>query len=102
VQTSVWTVIQESSRSSKLVAHGDYTASKPSPDPFLKAAELLEADPRHCLALEDSLDDIRSASAAGMMAVMVPDILEPTSEIRGLCTMVARDLHEVRDLVLAD
>jgi hypothetical protein len=36
-----------------------------------------------------------------MMAVMVPDILEPTSEIRGLCTMVARDLHEVRDLVSA-
>ena len=38
---------------------------------------------------------------AGMMAVMVPDILEPTSEIRGLCTMVVRDLHEVRDLMSA-
>src|SRR6266851_1653975 len=55
-----------------IVAHGDYTASKPSPDPFLRAAELLEVDPRHCLALEDSLNGIRSASAAGMMAVMVP------------------------------
>jgi len=84
-----------------IVAHGDYTASKPSPDPFLRAAELLEVDPRHCLALEDSLNGIRSASAAGMMAVMVPDILDPTPEIRGLCTMVVRDLHEVRDVVLA-
>ena len=84
-----------------IVAQGDYTASKPSPDPFLRAAELLEVDPTHCLALEDSFNGIRSASAAGMMAVMVPDILEPTSEIRGLCTMVARDLHEVRDLVSA-
>jgi HAD superfamily hydrolase (TIGR01509 family) len=84
-----------------IVAHGDYAASKPAPDPFLRAAELLEVDPRHCLALEDSLNGIRSASAAGMMAVMVPDILEPTSEIRGLCTLIVRDLHEVRDLVLA-
>jgi hypothetical protein len=31
---------------------------------------------------------------------MVPDLLEPTDEIRGLCTFVARDLHEVRGLML--
>ena len=31
---------------------------------------------------------------------MVPDLLEPTDEIRSLCTFVARDLHEVRSLIL--
>jgi hypothetical protein len=31
----------------------------------------------------------------------VPDLLEPTDEIRALCTFVARDLHEVRDILLA-
>jgi hypothetical protein len=36
-----------------------------------------------------------------MMTVMVPDLLEPTDEIRGLCTVVARDLREVRTLILA-
>ena len=36
-----------------------------------------------------------------MMTVMVPDLLEPTNELRALCVLVARDLHEVRDLVLA-
>jgi beta-phosphoglucomutase-like phosphatase (HAD superfamily) len=53
------------------------------------------------LALEDSHNGIRSASSAGMMSVMVPDLLEPTDEIRGLCTFVVRDLHEVRRVILS-
>jgi hypothetical protein len=32
---------------------------------------------------------------------MVPDLLEPTEALRALCVLVARDLHQVRDLVLA-
>jgi HAD superfamily hydrolase (TIGR01509 family) len=85
----------------EIVGHGDYTAGKPAPDPFLKAAERLGVEPRLCLALEDSHNGVRSASSAGMMTIMVPDLLEPTDEIRGLCTFVARDLHEVRRLILA-
>src|SRR5260221_4129359 len=83
------------------MGHGDYAASKPAPDPFLKAAERLGVEPRLCLALEDSHNGVRSASSAGMMTVMVPDLLEPTDEIRGLCTLVLRDLHEVRRLILS-
>jgi HAD superfamily hydrolase (TIGR01509 family) len=78
-----------------VVALGDYTNSKPAPDPFLKAAERLKVDPRHCLALEDSLNGVRSASAAGMMTVMVPDLVQPTAEIRSLCAAVAGSLLEV-------
>ena len=84
-----------------IVCRGDYERGKPAPDPFLKAAERLGVEPRLCLALEDSHIGVRSASAAGMMTVMVPDLLEPTAELRALCAAVARDLHEVRDLVLA-
>jgi beta-phosphoglucomutase-like phosphatase (HAD superfamily) len=82
-----------------LVCRGDYEAGKPAPDPFLKAAERLGVDPRSCLALEDSHIGVRSASAAGMMTVMVPDLMEPTEDVRALCVVVARDLHEVRELV---
>ena len=89
------------SRFHAVVAHGDYVTGKPAPDPFLRAAERLGVEPRSCLALEDSYNGIRSASAAGTMTVMVPDLLEPTDEMRGLCTLVARDLHEVRELLLA-
>jgi len=84
----------------EIVGYGDYASGKPAPDPFLKAAERLGVEPRLCLALEDSHNGVRSASSAGMITIMVPDLLEPTDEIRGLCTFVARDLHEVRSLIL--
>lgn len=84
-----------------IVAAGDYTASKPAPDPFLKAAERLAVAPRDCLALEDSHNGIRSASAAGMMAIMVPDLIEPTAEIERIC-LVVPSLHDVRELILSN
>ena len=84
-----------------VVAHGDYARSKPSPDPFLTTATRLGIEPVDCLVLEDSYNGVRAASAAGMMTIMVPDLLEATDEIRGLCTFVVRDLHAVRGLVLA-
>lgn len=79
-----------------IVARGDYARGKPAPDPFLMAAERLGVDPAACLALEDSHNGVRAAHAAGMMTVMVPDLLAPTAEIAGLCAAVAETLHEVR------
>ena len=84
-----------------VAAHGDYARHKPHPDPFLKAAELLGVDPRACLALEDSHHGIRSASSAGMMTVMVPDLLPATVVICALCLHVVPDRHEVRRLLEA-
>src|SRR5882762_4988740 len=84
-----------------IVGRGDYEVGKPAPDPFLKAAERLGVEPRLCLALEDSHNGIRSASSAGMMTIMVPDLLEPTDEIRALSIFVARDLHDVRRLIVS-
>jgi HAD superfamily hydrolase (TIGR01509 family) len=84
-----------------IVGHGDYAAGKPAPDPFLAAAQRLGIEPSLCLALEDSHNGVRSAVTAGMMTIMVPDLLEPTDDIRGLCTLIAADLHEVRRLILA-
>jgi HAD superfamily hydrolase (TIGR01509 family) len=83
-----------------VIGHGDYASGKPAPDPYLNAAERLGVAPEACLALEDSHNGVRSASAAGMMTVMVPDLLPPTDEIRALCMVIAADLHEVRRLIL--
>lgn len=82
-----------------IIARGDYDRPKPDPQPFLKAAEALGASPADCLALEDAYHGIRSAAAAGMMTVMVPDILDATEEMETLCVRIVRDLHEVRDLL---
>ena len=84
-----------------VVASGDYARGKPNPDPFLTAAARLGVDPADCLALEDSHNGVRAAHAAGMMTVMVPDLLPATEEIRGLCAAVADTLHAVPAMIEA-
>ena len=84
-----------------LITRDVTTRGKPHPEPYLKAAEALGVEPEHCLALEDSHNGVRAASAAGMMTIMVPDMLDPTEEMRSLCVRIARDLHEVRELLAA-
>jgi HAD superfamily hydrolase (TIGR01509 family) len=84
-----------------VVAAGDYARGKPSPDPFLEAARRLGVEPSACLALEDSHNGVRAAHAAGMMTVMVPDLLEATAEMHELCVTIARTLHDVRDMIMA-
>lgn len=84
-----------------LVTRELQTRGKPHPEPFLKAAEALGVAPEDCLALEDSHNGVRAAHAAGMMTVMVPDMLDPTEEMRTLTVRIARDLHEVRELLVA-
>ncbi len=82
-----------------IVAHGDYVQGKPNPDPFLNAADQLGVEPAHCLALEDSHNGVRAASRAGMMTIMVPDLLLPNTEMEDLCVCIARDLHQVCSLI---
>ncbi len=84
-----------------IVAAGDYARGKPNPDPFLTAAARLGADPTGCLALEDSHNGVRAGYAAGMMTVMVPDLLEATAEMRSLCVAIGETLHDVRGMILA-
>ncbi|MDB5482104.1 MAG: hydrolase, haloacid dehalogenase-like family [Caulobacteraceae bacterium] len=84
-----------------IVAAGDYARGKPNPDPFLTAADRLGVDPAACLALEDSHNGVRAAHAAGMMTIMVPDLLEATQEMRSLCVAISQTLHEVRALLEA-
>jgi HAD superfamily hydrolase (TIGR01509 family) len=78
-----------------VVAAGDYAKGKPHPDPFLAAATRLGVRPERCVALEDSHNGVRAAHAAGMMTVMVPDLLPATDEMRALAMMVLGSLHEV-------
>jgi HAD superfamily hydrolase (TIGR01509 family) len=82
-----------------IVASGDYVNGKPHPEPFMIAAKRLGVAPEACIALEDSHNGIRSASAAGMMTIMVPDLLPPTEEMRQLCVHVALNLLEVSNAI---
>jgi HAD superfamily hydrolase (TIGR01509 family) len=82
-----------------VVAQGDYVGGKPHPAPFLKAAERLGVAPESCVALEDSYHGVRSASGAGMMTIMVPDLFPATEAMKELCVGIARDLHDVCALI---
>lgn len=83
-----------------ILTRDDVEHSKPRPDLFLRAAAGIGADPALCLAVEDSHNGVRAAHAAGMMTVMVPDIVSASDEIRALCVAVVESLHEVRALLM--
>jgi HAD superfamily hydrolase (TIGR01509 family) len=83
-----------------IVTRDEVSHGKPRPDLFIKAAEGLGMEARHCLALEDSHNGIRAAHAAGAMPVMVPDIVPPSDEIRAMCVAVVGSLHEVQSLMM--
>lgn len=53
--------------------------AKPSPEIYEKACRALGVDPGEALALEDSYNGIRSAHGAGMITIMIPDLLTDSS-----------------------
>jgi HAD superfamily hydrolase (TIGR01509 family) len=53
----------------------DVRESKPAPEPYLLAAELLGVDPGGCIVLEDSPNGVAAAEAAGCLVVAVPSLL---------------------------
>lgn len=75
------------------------TKSKPDPEIYLKACERIGVEPAHALALEDAPGGIRSAHAAGLYPVMVPDLVQPTEEIEALLFRKYESLLDVIDLL---
>jgi HAD superfamily hydrolase (TIGR01509 family) len=55
--------------------------SKPAPDIYLAAAEKLGTDPLSCMGVEDSVNGVKSVRAAGMVCVMVPDMIPFTKAL---------------------
>ena len=84
-----------------IVAGEMVTRGKPFPDTFLLAAEKLGAHPARTVVLEDSNPGIRAAAAGGFIPVMVPDLIAPQDDVRGLWVRCCASLLEVRDLLAA-
>jgi HAD superfamily hydrolase (TIGR01509 family) len=85
-----------------LTVAGDEVAhTKPHPEPYLTAARLLNADPRQCVALEDSPNGTESATAAGCHVVAVPSVV-PIADAPGrtvVTSLLELDLARLRSLV---
>jgi HAD superfamily hydrolase (TIGR01509 family) len=77
--------------SSEEVARG-----KPAPDVYLEVARRLAVDPGSAAAIEDSHNGIRSAHAAGMKVVAIPNAhFPPDEESLSLADVVVRSLAEL-------
>ena len=77
--------------SSEEVAHG-----KPAPDVYLEAARRLGVEATGCAAVEDSANGIRSARAAGMRVIAIPNPHYPPSEdVLALADIVLNSLDDL-------
>lgn len=78
------------------VTCGDAVArSKPAPDIYIEACRATGGTPDSCVAVEDSINGIISAFDAGLMPIMVPDILQPDERVEGMLFAVCGDLGEL-------
>ncbi len=95
-QTAMWLIEDADVKKyfDKFVCGNMVTHGKPHPEVFLTAAKELQLDPQDCIALEDSLNGIKSAHNAGMKPIMVPDMLQPSEEIKPMLFALCKDLDE--------
>ena len=74
------------------ISSDDVSNTKPDPEGYLKAAELLNIDIKRCLILEDSLTGVTAARASGAKVVAVPHLVEILEDYQ---TKVISSLEEV-------
>ena len=81
----------------RIVGGNQIQNSKPSPDIYLKACEVLGANPPDTIAVEDSPNGIRSAYRDGMIPVIIADLIQPDEEIRQMYYKKYASLTEFRE-----
>ena len=78
------------------VSSEEVQRGKPAPDVYLEAARRLGVAPERCAAIEDSESGIRSAQAAGMKVVAIPNrSFRPSDEVLASADVVLRALEEL-------
>lgn len=72
---------------------------KPEPDTYIAGARALGFEPSECMALEDSPNGVISASTAGCITVMIPDLSQPDEVLRSRLYAVCKNLADVREVI---
>ncbi|HEX9381003.1 MAG TPA: HAD family phosphatase [Gaiellaceae bacterium] len=85
------------------VSSEEVQRGKPAPDVYLEAARRLGVDPANCAAIEDSANGIRSAHAAGMSVIAIPNpAFPPPEEARALAGVVLDSIAELEPSVVKE
>ncbi len=86
-----------------VVSADEVPRGKPEPDVYLRALELLEADPSQTAAVEDSANGIRSAYAARIAVIAIPNReFPPDAEALSLASRVVAKLDDLDAALIRD
>ena len=83
----------------KIICADMVKQGKPAPDIYSFAVTSLGLQPCETVAVEDSPNGVRSASKAGCLTVMIPDLSEPDEELNKLLWARADSLFDLKDLL---
>jgi HAD superfamily hydrolase (TIGR01509 family) len=85
---------------SATVCGDEVPSGKPAPDPYLRAAALLDLQPGECLAVEDSVTGAAAAERAGCPVLVVPNDVEVPggARRRHISSLAGLDLADLRDI----
>ncbi len=86
-------------RFAALCSGRDVPRGKPEPDIYLAGAAALNLPPEHCLALEDAPAGIESAFRAGCLPVLIPDLDQPTEQLKTMLYARADSLADIPQLL---
>lgn len=73
---------------------------KPAPDIFLLAAERIRCAPEDCYVFEDGVNGCLAGIAAGCATIMIPDLFQPTEELRQKCAGIFESLTAAKDAII--
>lgn len=86
-------------RFSCIVSGDQVSNGKPAPDLFLEAARRLAVLPQACIVFEDSEAGLQAANAAGIPAIMIPDLKPPSPQAKALAFRILPSLHEAAEFI---
>lgn len=82
-----------------IVTSEDVAQGKPAPDIFLEVSRRIHVPPQECVVFEDSYVGVQGASSAGMCTIMVPDLEQPSAQIKSLTYRVLNSLEQASELL---
>jgi len=80
-----------------VVSGDDVSRGKPDPEIYAKAFAQLDTPDARAFAIEDAPAGVRSASGAGLLPILVPDLQQPDAGTVKLAYRVFDTLWQVRD-----
>lgn len=87
-------------RFQSIVTREDATNAKPDPEIFLNAWKLGGAPAKdETVVIEDSLNGVKAANAAGIPVILVPDLIQPDEKFAGLKYQLCDNLNDVKTLL---